>query len=180
MTIMTMQREIVVGVDTHLDVHVAVALDTAGARLGERHATRQQARLRSLADLRAGLGRGPGRGRRRTGSYGAGLSGICGLRASTCARPTRPDRANRRRRGKTDAIGRRRGALACTVHVRPKTADGAVEQLRMLRVARRGAIKARTQACNQLKALRPFRDCARNGWPPRGWSRVVVDPTVRG
>ncbi len=35
MTIMTMQREIVVGVDTHLDVHVAVALDAAGARLGD-------------------------------------------------------------------------------------------------------------------------------------------------
>ena len=36
---------------------------------------------------------------------------------------------------------------------RPKTADGLVEGIRMLRIVRRSAIKARTQAINQLHAL---------------------------
>jgi transposase len=35
----------------------------------------------------------------------------------------------------------------------PKTADGAVEMLRVLRVARRSAVKAHTQAANQLASL---------------------------
>lgn len=35
----------------------------------------------------------------------------------------------------------------------PKTADGPIESLRMLRVARRSAIKARTQAINQFNAI---------------------------
>jgi transposase len=36
----------------------------------------------------------------------------------------------------------------------PKSADGRVEMIRALRAARRSAIKARTQAANQLQALR--------------------------
>jgi transposase len=35
----------------------------------------------------------------------------------------------------------------------PKTADGQVEMIRSLRLARRSAVKARTQAANQLGAL---------------------------
>jgi transposase len=36
----------------------------------------------------------------------------------------------------------------------PKSADGGVEMIRALRVARRSAMKARTQAANQLQGLR--------------------------
>jgi transposase len=43
--------------------------------------------------------------------------------------------------------------LAGTAAGVPKTREGAVEAIRALRVARRGAVKARTQATNQLKAL---------------------------
>ena len=35
----------------------------------------------------------------------------------------------------------------------PKSHDGSAESIRMLRVARRGAVKARTQAGNQLRDL---------------------------
>ena len=35
----------------------------------------------------------------------------------------------------------------------PKARDGIVEAIRMLRVTRRGAVKARTQTTNQLKSL---------------------------
>ena len=43
--------------------------------------------------------------------------------------------------------------MADTASGEPKTADGPVEMARVLRVARRSALKARTQAANQLRAL---------------------------
>ena len=67
----------------------------------------------------------------------------------------RPDRQARRRRGKSDALDAE--AAARTVQARqgsmPKAGDGLVEMIRVLRVARASAMKARTQAINALKAL---------------------------
>jgi transposase len=71
-------------------------------------------------------------------------------------RPERRDRQGRRRRGKSDpsdAEAAARAVLAGTAIGQPKAADGRVEMIRVLRVARRSALKARTQAANQLHAL---------------------------
>jgi transposase len=71
-------------------------------------------------------------------------------------RPERRDRHGRRRRGKsdpTDAEAAARAVLAGSGVGQPKAADGRVEMLRVLRLARRSALKARTQAANQLHAL---------------------------
>ena len=68
----------------------------------------------------------------------------------------RANRQLRRRLGKTDTTDAQaagQAALNGQATARPKTADGLVEGIRMLRVARRSAIKARTQAINQLHAL---------------------------
>jgi transposase len=68
----------------------------------------------------------------------------------------RPDRKTRRRRGKSDPIDAYAAAAAVLSGAAagtPKTRDGRVEAIRTLRVARRSAIKGRTQAINQLKAL---------------------------
>lgn len=46
-----------------------------------------------------------------------------------------------------------RAALSGAADGTPKTRDGRVEAIRVLRVVRRGAVKARTQAMNQLKGL---------------------------
>jgi len=43
--------------------------------------------------------------------------------------------------------------LARTATGVPKAEDGRIEAIRMLRVARSSAVKARSQATNQLKAL---------------------------
>ena len=67
----------------------------------------------------------------------------------------RPNRQTRRRRGKSDTVDAEsaaRAALAGQAST-PKAADGTVEMIRALRVARRSAIKARTQAANQLDSL---------------------------
>jgi len=68
----------------------------------------------------------------------------------------RPDRAARRRRGKSDPLDAEAAARAVQAGeatVLPKAGTGQVEMLRVLRVARASAMKARTQAINVVKAL---------------------------
>ncbi|MER7992027.1 transposase [Micromonospora chalcea] len=68
----------------------------------------------------------------------------------------RPDRRARRAQGKSDpidAIAAARATLACTAMGTPKTRTGPVEAIRALRVARRGAVKARAAALNQMRGL---------------------------
>jgi transposase len=66
----------------------------------------------------------------------------------------RPDRAARRRKADDlDAHAAARAVQAGTATGQPKAGDGKVEMIRSLRLARRSAVKARTQAANQLKAL---------------------------
>jgi len=68
----------------------------------------------------------------------------------------RPNRQLRRHAGKSDQIDAEAAARAVQAGValgRPKTTDGQVEMLRAVRVVRSSAVKARTQAANQLHAL---------------------------
>lgn len=68
----------------------------------------------------------------------------------------RPDRAGRRRNGKSDSLDA--GSAARAVQSgratgTPKSRDAQVEMIRVLRVARRGAMKGRIQAGAQIDAL---------------------------
>jgi transposase len=69
---------------------------------------------------------------------------------------SRPDRRLRRDRGKSDPIDAEaaaRAVLAGTALGIPKTGGGLAASLRALRATRQAAVKARTQAANQLRAL---------------------------
>jgi transposase len=66
-----------------------------------------------------------------------------------------PDKATRRKRGKTDAIDAVAAAhavISARATAEAKTSDGPVEALRVLRLARTSAVNASTKAINQLKA----------------------------
>ena len=95
-----------------------------------------------------------------TSSYGAGLArhlGAKGIEVLEVERPERRRRSSRRNHEKSDssdAEAAARAVLAGEASGVPKSADGQVEMIRTLRAARRSAIKARTQAANQLQALR--------------------------
>ena len=68
----------------------------------------------------------------------------------------RPNRQLRRLKGKSDTIDAEaaaRAVLGGQATARPKTSDGPVECIRMLRITRRSAVKARPQAANQLISL---------------------------
>jgi transposase len=66
----------------------------------------------------------------------------------------RSSRRNLQKSDPSDAEAAARAVLAGEASGAPKSADGRVEMIRVLRASRRSAIKARTQAANQLQALR--------------------------
>jgi transposase len=91
-----------------------------------------------------------------TGAWGAGLARYLAGQGQQVLDIQRPDRASRRRHGKSDALDAEqaaRAALARVDVVIPKRQDGRVEMLRAVRVARRSAMRARIQAGQQLQAL---------------------------
>ena len=152
--------ETILGVDTHLDFHVAVAIDHLGRRLGESSVPTTPKGYERL--LRWAEGFGPVRcaGVEGTSSYGAGLTRhlrAMGIEVLEVERPERRRRGSRRNLQKSDpsdAEAAARAVLAGESWGVPKSGDGTVEMIRTLRAARRSAIKARTQAANQLQGLR--------------------------
>jgi transposase len=92
-----------------------------------------------------------------TGTYGAGLTRFARAYGLQVVEVDRPDRSTRRRRhGKSDPIDAQaaaRATLAGVVATVPKTRDGQVEMIRVLRVVRRGALKARVAAAEQLHGV---------------------------
>src|SRR6185312_2198759 len=91
-----------------------------------------------------------------TGSYGAGLARYLATVGLAVVEVDRPDRKSRRAHGKSDPLdgyAAARAALSGSATGVPKLRDGQVEAIRALRVARSSAVKARSQATNQIKAL---------------------------
>ena len=91
-----------------------------------------------------------------TGSYGAGLARFLTGRGFTVVEVNRPDRSTRYRKGKsdpTDAEMVARAVLAGVANATPKSGEGEIEMIRMLKSTKDSAVKARTQAVNQMKAM---------------------------
>ena len=151
-TIQPHARKVIVGVDTHTHVHVAVAIDTWGIRLGDRSCAADQ-QLITWAERH---GRVAAFGIESTGSYGAGLARAVRRAGHQVLEVNRGDRRTRRIAGKSDPVDAEtaaRSVLAGQSTAIPKTADGAVEMMRHLKVARRTAVKARTSAMITLKQI---------------------------
>jgi transposase len=147
---------VTIGVDTHAEGHVAVALDHFGRRLGTCTLPTTEAGYAGFLRWAHQMGEIHTIGMEGTGSYGAGLSRWLGARGFTVVEVERPKRQARHGRGKSDPIDAElaaRAVQAGTALGQPKTGVGLVEMIRALSVARRSAVKARTQAANQLRAL---------------------------
>ena len=152
----SVSAHVVVGVDTHKDEHVAVAIDHLGARLSEHRVATTTQGYADLERWSCSLGEVRAFGVEGTGAYGAGLARFLTSRGRTVVEVNRPDRSTRRRKGKsdpTDAEMAARAVLANVIHSTPKSGVGKVEMIRMLRNTRISALKARTQALNQMQAL---------------------------
>jgi transposase len=145
------------GVDTHGQTHHAAVIDQVGRPVADAEFAATPAGYRALlAWLRR---QGPlieRVGVEGTGAYGAGLCRYLRGQGVLVVEVDRSDRKTRRAKGKSDPIdayAAARAALSGAASGTPKTRDGRVEAIRVLRVARGSAVKARTQAVNQLKSL---------------------------
>jgi transposase len=144
---------VTVGVDTHLEVHVAAVVDQTGRLLGTQAFPASTRGYVALVTWAEGFGPVERVGVEGTGTYGAGLTRFVRAYGLAVVEVARPDRSTRRRRGKSDPIDAQAAARATLAGVAvtiPKTREGRVEMIRVLRVARRGAMKARVAAAEQL------------------------------
>jgi transposase len=156
MIIVESARPIVGGVDTHLDVHVAAAVDANGGALGVESFPTTRPGYRDLYDWLSGLGVVERVGVEGTGAYGAGLARYLRSRDLVVVEVDRPNRQARRRAGKSDtldAIEAARAALSGRASAVAKTADGDVEAIRVLLVAKRSARDVRIKYLNQIRHL---------------------------
>jgi transposase len=144
------------GIDTHKDIHVAALLDRDGGMLGSASFPTTEAGYRRLQDWMGSAGTVARVGVEGTGSYGAGICRQLSTAGIEVVEVNRPDRSQRRRRGKSDALDAAAAAEAARIGHRtaiPKSRDGQVEALRVLRLARASAVKARTKALQQIDQL---------------------------
>ncbi|GGS02710.1 hypothetical protein GCM10010269_46990 [Streptomyces humidus] len=130
-----------------------------------------------------------------TGTFGAGLSRYLLAQQVEVYEVNRPDRSARRLLGKSDPLDAQaaaRAVLSGRARARAKSGDGPVRSARMLKLGKDSAVKARTQAINQLKAVlviadpalreqlsslgnrELFRTCARLGLPGGGGDEDAV------
>jgi transposase len=153
MTISNEKSMVTAGVDTHKDTHAVAALDNNGCLLGVSEFPATALGHRQLKRWLEGFGRVACIGVEGTGSYGAGLTRYLRAEGLQVLEVSCPNRQLRRRRGKSDSVDAEaagRAALSGQALGTPKSQDGPVEGMRFVRVERRSAIKARTQAANQL------------------------------
>lgn len=150
------KRQIIGGVDTHAATHHAAVIDLHGRLLADAQFPASPAGYAQLLIWMRKRGQLQSVGIEGTGAYGAGLARHLHERGVTVLEVPRPDRRLRRQHGKSDPIDAESAArtvLAGNASGAPKLATGPIEAIRMLRVARTGAVKAKTAASNTLLAL---------------------------
>jgi transposase len=151
------ELDYVIGVDTHRDEHVLAALTATAAAVVAGQAVRANARgyretLRFAERYADGRRAWAIEG---TGSYGAGLARYLAERGETVLEVSRTPRAERRLRGKDDALDAARtarAALAGDTMAVPRAGERR-EALRLLLVARRSAVDVRREALGQLRGV---------------------------
>jgi transposase len=150
------EPNVIIGIDTHKTVHVAVAINSLGARLGETFIPVNSKGYAELEAWASSFGKIHAFGIEGTGSYGAGLTRSLLARGHRIIEVNRPNRQLRHQHGKSDTLDAEsaaRAVLSGQATAAPKSGIGAVEMIRHLKIARDTAVKARTQAMVTLRTL---------------------------
>lgn len=149
-------RRIVGGVDTHADTHHAAVLLMNGTRLADAQFPATAAGYAQVLDWLRSFGQLHAVGVEGTGAYGAALARHLHAASVQVVEVNRPDRRQRRQQGKSDpldAYAAAEAVLAGRATAVPKLGTGIVEAIRAVHLSRAGAVKARTAAINELRAL---------------------------
>jgi len=156
MTIVEAAPGVTGGVDTHLDKHVAAALDPLGRLVGTESFGADAAGYKALLSWLEAFGEVTKVGVEGTGSYGVGLARFLRRKNIEVVEVNRPNRQTRYARGKSDPVDAEaaaRAVLSGEATGLAKVDTDHVGMIRALRVARRSAVKMRTQTYQQMKAL---------------------------
>ncbi len=150
----TMPDQITGGVDTHLDVHVAAALNAIGGQVSVQSFPADGPGYRRLLEWLQSFGTVALVGVEGTGSYGAGLTlHDKGMRVGRSIGPTARSAGGPASPTRSTPVEAPRAALSGRAKGLAKTRNGSVEAIRVLRVARCSARKDRVRGLNQLHAL---------------------------
>jgi transposase len=150
------RRRVIVGVDTHKYIHVAVALDAVSGVVDARSFTADRAGYDQLIGWAAGLGQKLTFAIEGTGSYGAGLTAPVWCRGIGVVEVMRTDRRDHRLRGKSDTLDAEnaaRAVLSGKATAVPKGGRWHRRDVRQVKVAKDVAVKARTAAMITLKQV---------------------------
>lgn len=145
---------VVGGVDTHKDLHVASVVDARDQILGTQSFATTRQGYRQMVQWMQSLGDVARIGVECTGTYGAGLLRHLQAAGIEVLEVTAADKQDRRRRGKDDDMDAQNAAHAAFARrrtVTPKTRDGMIESLRVLKVCRKTAISARKVALQLIQ-----------------------------
>ncbi len=129
---------VILGVDTHLEFHVAVAVDHLGRRLGELSVPTTVKGYERILCWAEGFSTMRCAGVEGTSSYGAGLArhlrakGIEVLEVERPKHRRRSSRRNLKKSDPSDAEAAARAVLAGEASGVPKSGDGRVEMIRAL------------------------------------------------
>jgi transposase len=169
---------LVAGIDTHKHTHHVSVLDHLGRSIVDRQFATTSTGYAQLVEFLQHHGPIDRVGVEGTGSYGAGVARVLSAAGFSVVEVIRQNRQARRLRGKSDPIDARNAALsvlAGTETAAPKSSDGQVESVRILMGERRSAVKAKTQAINQIHALLVTApDTVRTAYRALGGDKLVI------
>ena len=150
-------EEVVLGIDTHLKSHTAVLVDLVGRRVDAKTFPTTKRGHEALIKWARHRGTVRRAGVEGTGSYGVALARRLKLEGIEVFEVTRPKRNKGRHRGKNDLQDAQAAAVSALADAdelaAPKSRDGIVEAIRVLRIARASAGKSRTQTVLQIRNL---------------------------
>lgn len=147
---------IIVGVDTHADTHHVALINEYGKRLSDKKFVATEDGYRDIVSYITAAGLATAIGVEGAGSYGAGLARHLTTAGFTVVEVNRPNRAERRLHGKSDPLDAYQAAQSTLAHrgtSTPKSRDGYVEALRVLRTARNSAVKAHSVTQVQIRSV---------------------------
>ncbi|WP_413282512.1 IS110 family transposase [Vibrio sp. MA40-2] len=148
-------RECIVGgVDTHKDIHVAAVVNELNQVLSTESFPTTRHGYKKMLMWMSSFGRVSRIGIECSGTYGLGLLRYMQSSGIEVLEVTAPDKSDRRKRGKDDSLDAENAAHAAFSKLRtvtPKTRDGMVESLRVLKSCRKSAVSARTVALQMIR-----------------------------
>jgi transposase len=161
--------DVIGGIDTHKHTHYAAAIDTKGVLLAHQQFPANAQGYAALLMWIRSHGRVAAIGVESTGNFGAALTRFLADAGEQVVEVNKPNRQARHLHGKSDRLDAEqiaRSVLAGTGVATPKSRAGPVEAIRMLRVARASAVRARTQAFNNMfhMMISAPSECATSSW----------------